>query len=180
MADNLYEKLGASASKAGLHQALKAAGVASHSGLFAVVNADIAGDSDFLSFIHCDGAGTKSIIAYLLVKATGNSGHYAGLAQDALVMNLDDIYCLGVPDSLILANTIARNARIIGDEVIAELVGRYRRLVEELNSHGVPLALSGGETADMGVAGHCTAGAGGVGIEGEMPVSSLPGQPLFN
>ncbi len=150
MADNLYDKLGASASKAGLHKALKSAGAAPHSSLFAVVNEDIAGDEQYLSFIHCDGAGTKSIVAYLLSKATGDLSHYAGLAQDALVMNLDDIYCLGAPSSLLVANTIARNARIIDDEVIAQLVGRYRLLVENLNKHGIPISLSGGETADMG------------------------------
>lgn len=150
MADNLYEKLGASASKAGLHRALKSAGAAAGGELFAQVTDDAAGSADHKSFIHCDGAGTKSVVAYLLARETGDVNHYAGLAQDALVMNLDDVYCLGAPSSMVLANTIARNARVIGDNVIAAIVTRYRELTESLRSLGVPIALSGGETADMG------------------------------
>ena len=97
-----YSKLGASASKQGLHKALKSSGLETDQGLFSSVFPDSAGDPGYRSFLHCDGAGTKSAVAYLLYKATGDPSHFAGLAQDALVMNLDDVYCIGVPEGLSL------------------------------------------------------------------------------
>jgi len=147
---NLYEKLGASASKAGLHQALNTAGVADHSGLFAKINRDLAGNDDFASFLHCDGAGTKTLVAYLMYRETGETKWFSGLADDALVMNLDDVFCLGTPETLLLANTIARNARLIPDEALAVIIGRYRELSEKLAALGITIELSGGETADCG------------------------------
>ena len=145
-----YDKLGASATKAGLHQALKKSGVSEDSTLFAQVGADLAGDPDFSCFLHCDGAGTKTLAAYMSYLETKNPDDFAGLAQDALVMNLDDVLCLGIPDSLLLANTIGRNARLIDDEVVAALIGKYRQLGETLREAGVPLEITGGETADCG------------------------------
>ena len=145
-----YSKLGVSASKAGLHQALKSSGTEDKSGLFAQVIPDLAGDSDYKSFIHCDGAGTKCIVPYIYYKATGDKSLFAGLAQDALVMNLDDIFCIGQPDSLVLANLVARNASIIDDEVLEILIGSYKNLTDSLNKQGIELTLSGGETADCG------------------------------
>lgn len=145
-----YQSLGASANKKGLHQALENAGIEEEKRYFARIGADIAGDPNFASFIHCDGAGTKAIPAYLLYKETGSVEHFSGLSQDALVMNLDDIYCLGEPDTLLLANTIARNAKHIGDDALSVIIQRYRTLCEELKSLGISIELSGGETADMG------------------------------
>ena len=148
-ADN-YAQLGASASKAGLHRVLDATGLADTEALFARLLPDLAGDSRFRSFIHCDGAGTKSIIAYLLYRLTGERRHFAGLAADALVMNIDDVYCTGVPESIALANTIARNAKLIDDEVVGTIIASYVALVEELRGFGVPIEITGGETADCG------------------------------
>lgn len=145
-----YEQLGASASKAGVHAALKSAGMDESSSYFARLNADIAGDPNFMSFLHADGAGTKAIVAYLLFKETGNAEVFAGLAQDALVMNLDDVFCTGLPTGLLLSNAIARNARLITDDCIAAIIRRYKELVSELAAHGINIDLSGGETADMG------------------------------
>lgn len=145
-----YEKLGASASKAGLHKALEKADFKLSSGLFASVIPDIAGDENYLSFLHCDGAGTKSIVAYLAYKESGDVNAFAGLAQDALVMNLDDIFCIGLPENLFLANAIARNAHIIPDDAIGSIVANYQRLCKELSAQGVEIALTGGETADCG------------------------------
>ena len=145
-----YSKLGVSASKAGLHKALKSSGTQDNSGLFAQVIPDLAGDDNYKSFIHCDGAGTKCIVPYLYFKATGDRSLFAGLAQDALVMNLDDIYCIGKPDSLVLANLVARNASIIDDEVLEIIIRSYKDLTESLNKNGIELKLSGGETADCG------------------------------
>ena len=145
-----YSKLGASASKQGLHKALKSSGLETDQGLFSSVFPDSAGDPGYRSFLHCDGAGTKSAVAYLLYKATGDPSHFAGLAQDALVMNLDDVYCIGVPEGLLLSNLLARNASLIPDEVIEVILTAYRKLAEQLASLGISLTLSGGETADCG------------------------------
>ena len=100
--------------------------------------------------MHCDGAGTKSIVAYLYYMATGERRWFRGLAQDALVMNLDDIFCLGIPERMVLSNQIARNAKLVDDGVVAELIGGYKDLVSTLGSHGIDIELSGGETADCG------------------------------
>lgn len=142
--------MGVSASKSGLHTVLKNAGVEDSLGLFAKVTPDLAGDPEYYSVVHCDGAGTKTIIPYLYYKATGNASLFRNLAQDALVMNLDDIYCIGAPQHLVLANAIARNARLIDDIALEEIITSYRDLVSSLQSLGVPLVMSGGETADCG------------------------------
>lgn len=148
-ADN-YAKLGASASKAGLHRVLDATGLADTESLFARLLPDLAGDKSYRSFIHCDGAGTKTIIAYLLYRMTGERKYFAGLAADALVMNIDDVYCTGAPESIALANTIARNAKLIDDDIVGTIIGSYVALVDQLRGFGIPIEITGGETADCG------------------------------
>lgn len=145
-----YSKLGASASKQGLHAALKSSGLEQNAGLFSSVYPDAAGSAEHRSFLHCDGAGTKSIVAYLLYRETGDAKHFAGLAQDALVMNLDDVFCIGEPEGLLLSNLIARNASLVPDEVLSVLLGAYRELQERMREAGIEITLSGGETADCG------------------------------
>lgn len=146
-----YKALGASASKAGLHLTLDRVGMGHAQPYFCTVQPDLAGSDSHLSFLHCDGAGTKAIVAYLLYRATGDPSAFAGLAQDALVMNLDDIYCLGLPDALLLSNNIARNSKLISDEAVGAIIQRYRELSLLLSPLlGVELSLGGGETADMG------------------------------
>ncbi|MFN8389063.1 MAG: AIR synthase-related protein [Bdellovibrionota bacterium] len=146
----LYTSLGASASKAGLHQALVGAGLETHSGLFAPVLPDVAGDPSYSSFLHADGAGTKTIVAYLRYRESGDPEVFAGLAQDALVMNLDDVFCIGSPESMLLSNAIARNSKLIDDTVLEVLLRSYRSLREQLSTLGIDFALAGGETADCG------------------------------
>lgn len=150
MAQNKYDALGVSASKQAVHAALREAGLKESSGLFANIVDDLSGDPQFASFLHADGAGTKSIVAYLLYKETGDASVFAGLAQDALAMNLDDVFCLGVPSSLVLGNAIARNASIIPGEVISVLVSAYAKLCKQLADFEIPISFSGGETADCG------------------------------
>ena len=145
-----YDALGVSASKKGLHKVLEATGAVSSPGLFASVLEDIAGDPDYYSVVHCDGAGTKTIVPYLMFRETGSYSFFAGLAQDALVMNLDDIYCLGLPQKLLLANAVARNARLIDDKVLETIITSYKQLCEMLTAQGIPITMSGGETADCG------------------------------
>ncbi len=129
---------------------LDASGLGDSSGLFAPVFADVAGDEQFRSFLHCDGAGTKSIVAYLHYRETGDPTIFAGLAQDALVMNLDDVYCIGKPQSLRLANLLARNSILIDDQAIGQIIARYKELNDQLCAMGIPLIMGGGETADCG------------------------------
>ena len=145
-----YAKLGVSSSKAGLHKALQASGTEDKSGLFAQVIPDLAGSKDHSSFIHCDGAGTKCIVPYLYWKETGDKSLFANLAQDALVMNLDDLFCIGQPETMVLANLVARNASIIDDEILEILISSYKKLVGSLQNLGIEIKLSGGETADCG------------------------------
>jgi len=145
-----YKQVGASASKEGVHNALKSAGLDESNRFFARIAPDLSGDENYSSFLHCDGAGTKSIVAYLLYRATGDAAVFAGLAQDAFVMNVDDVLCLGLPERLLLSNTVARNARLIPDSALEALVTRYQELSGQLSEFGIPCSLAGGETADCG------------------------------
>lgn len=145
-----YEAVGASADKKGLHKILENLG---HSGVekyFCKVSEDLGHDSNYNSIIHCDGAGTKSIIAYLHYKATGSFEYFKRLAHDALFMNLDDVYCIGRPDTLLYANALARNAKLIPDQAIEAIISEYIKLGSKLRELGIPLEISGGETADCG------------------------------
>ena len=146
----MYESLGASASKAGLHRALEKAGIKEQSDYFCALEEDLAGDRDFASFMHCDGCGTKGIVAYLMHRELGDPGIFGGLAQDALVMNLDDVFCVGTPASMQLANIINRNAGVIPDEAVSAIISRYHSLAALLKGYGIEITVTGGETADCG------------------------------
>jgi len=143
-----YEALGTSATKAGLHTALKDAGLTESAKYFAQMFPDSSGDSKYRSFLHCDGAGTKTIVAYLMYREKGDAKWFRGLAQDALVMNLDDCLCVGPAEGMMLANAIARNSRQVPDEVLKELFTGYKECTELLANLGIPIQLAGGETAD--------------------------------
>jgi phosphoribosylformylglycinamidine cyclo-ligase len=143
-----YDALGASADKDGLHEILDNIGALPTDNYFCQLLEDIALDSGYKSFIHCDGAGTKAIVPYLWHKETGDVEYFGRLAQDALVMNLDDVYCLGDVESLVLANAIARNSRHINETMLSPIIKNYYTLGESLKSIGIPLTISGGETAD--------------------------------
>ena len=150
MTTNSYQSLGVSANKNGLHSALNNANMSDSSGLFVQTVQDVCNDDEYASFMHCDGAGTKSLISYLYCKDTGRIDLFAGLAQDALVMNLDDIFCLGTPQGLVTANTIARNARLINDRMLGSIFVGYKLILSELHKMGIHIQASGGETADCG------------------------------
>ncbi len=142
-----YAALGASSAKGGVLAAVGETGPARY---FASPVDDPAGDPDYAFFLHADGAGTKSIVAYLLFKETGETKWFRSLATDSLVMNLDDIACSGGLDSLILSNTIGRNRSLIPDQAIAEIIGGYRDCIRMLEAEGISIRMSGGETADVG------------------------------
>lgn len=142
-----YAALGASSAKGGVLAAVGESGPARY---FASPVDDPAGDPNFAFFLHADGAGTKSIVAYLLFKETGDTKWFRSLATDSLVMNLDDVACSGGLRSLILSNTIGRNRTLIPDEAIAEIIGGYKDCVATLQDEGISIRMSGGETADVG------------------------------
>lgn len=149
MSGSQYEKLGASASKESLHNALRGAGLSESTNYFCQLYPDIAGNADYKSFVHCDGAGTKSIVAYLHYKETGDASVFKGIAQDALVMNLDDAFAVGPVEGLLLGNAIARNSKNVGEDALQALFSGYKECVENLAREGVTIQLAGGETADL-------------------------------
>lgn len=142
----IYSSLGASSSKGGVHQALGL----NKAKYFIELSEDIAGDPDRYSFLHADGAGTKSIVAYLAFRESGDPTFFKSLAYDSLIMNLDDVFCVGKPESLILSNTIGRNKTLIPDPAIGAIIDGYRELVSLLESYDIAIKLCGGETADLG------------------------------
>lgn len=142
----IYKDLGASSSKAGVLDAVKSHNP-SH---FVELNEDVCGDTSYYSLLHADGVGTKSIVAYLAYKETGDPKWFRSLAQDSTVMNLDDIACVGAFESLTLSNTIGRNRSTIPEEVIKEIIEGYREFLEQMNANGIKINACGGETADLG------------------------------
>lgn len=146
-AKDAYARLGASSSKSGV---LKAVGAFGNAEYFCDPLPDPFGDENKAFFLHADGAGTKVIIAYVLARMSGNAEHYRSLATDSLVMNLDDLACTGAIEGLVLCNTIGRNFNKVGDDAIAQIVAGYHECASALRLHGVDVAISGGETADLG------------------------------
>ncbi|MDZ4785216.1 MAG: AIR synthase-related protein [bacterium] len=143
---SLYNRLGASSSKAGV---LKAVGAKTPSHFIEFCD-DVCDDPNYQSFLHADGAGTKSIVAYLAYRETNDPTWFRSLAFDSLVMNLDDVICAGIPETLILSNTIGRNKALIPDEAISAIINGYKDLISNLKSQGISISLCGGETADVG------------------------------
>ena len=119
-------------------------------GAFCKLIEDMAGDPDYCTALHADGAGTKSSVAYLMFKETGNYDWFKGLAQDSLVMNTDDLACVGCYENLSLSNTIGRNAHRVDGTAIAKVIEGYDETIAKLEAAGVGIKMCGGETADVG------------------------------
>ena len=146
-----YARRGVSASKEDVHNAIAQL----DKGLFpkAVcknVPDTLAGDPDFCTIMHADGAGTKSALAYLYWRETGDLSVWQGIAQDAIVMNTDDLICVGATGPMLLSSTIGRNKNLIPGEVIAELINGTEEVLQMLRDHGIDIHSTGGETADVG------------------------------
>lgn len=146
-ANDSYERLGASSSKSGV---LAAVGAGKTAHYFCDPIPDPFGDPGKAFFLHADGAGTKSIVAYLMAKESGSNKFFGSLAIDSLVMNLDDLACVGAIDGLVLCNTIGRNFHRVGDDAVKEIVAGYSACAKTLEQLGVSVAIGGGETADLG------------------------------
>lgn len=146
-----YDLRGVSATKDDVHAAIKGMDKGLYPNAFCKILPDYtAGDDDYVNLMHADTAGTKTSLAYLYWKETGDLSVWKGIAQDALVMNLDDMACVGCVDNIVISSTIGRNRNKISGDVIAVLIKASNDLAAMLKSHGVNLHLAGGETADVG------------------------------
>ncbi len=149
--NNRYDQRGVSASKEDVHKAISNV----DKGLFPkafckIVPDHLSQDEDSCLVMHADGAGTKSSLAYLYWKETGDLSVWKGIAQDALVMNLDDLLCVGITDQILLSSTIGRNKHLIPGEVIAAIINGTEELANSMRQYGVNIHTTGGETADVG------------------------------
>lgn len=148
---SLYTKRGVSAQKEEVHAAIQKLDQGLYKNAFCKMYPDfIGGDNDFVNIMHADGAGTKSILAYLYWKETGDISVWKGIAQDAVAMNLDDLLCVGVYDNLLFSSTIDRNKTIIPGEVLEQVINGTQEFFDELKHYGVNIHYLGGETADVG------------------------------
>lgn len=146
-----YSQRGVSASKEDVHNAIKNIDKGLFPKAFCKIVPDyLTGDNDYCLIMHADGAGTKSSLAYMYWKETGDISVWKGIAQDALIMNIDDLLCVGAADNIMLSSTIGRNKNVIPGEVLSAIINGTEELIEELKSFGVTIHSTGGETADVG------------------------------
>lgn len=146
-----YNQRGVSASKEDVHNAIKNIDKGLFPKAFCKIVPDyLTNDNDYCLIMHADGAGTKSSLAYLYWKETGDISVWKGIAQDALIMNIDDLLCVGATDNILLSSTIGRNKNLIPAEVISAIINGTEELIAELKSFGVTIHSTGGETADVG------------------------------
>ena len=146
-----YSQRGVSASKEDVHNAIKNIDKGLFPKAFCKIVPDyLTGDNDYCLIMHADGAGTKSSLAYMYWKETGDISVWKGIAQDALIMNIDDLLCVGAVDNIMLSSTIGHNKNLVPGEVISAIINGTEELIEELKSFGVTIHSTGGETADVG------------------------------
>lgn len=151
MSDQRYNQRGVSASKEDVHNAIKNIDKGIFPKAFCKIIPDIlGGDPEYCNIMHADGAGTKSSLAYMYWKETGDISIWRGIAQDALIMNIDDLLCVGATDNILLSSTIGRNKMLIPGEVISAIINGTNDLCNELSELGVNIYPTGGETADVG------------------------------
>jgi len=148
---SLYAQRGVSAQKEEVHAAIKDLDQGLYPNAFCKLYADyLGGQSDYVNIMHADGAGTKSILAYLYWKETGDVSVWKGIAQDAIVMNLDDLLCVGIYDQILFSSTIDRNKLVITGEVLSEVINGTQDFFNTLKKFGIQIEFLGGETADVG------------------------------
>jgi phosphoribosylformylglycinamidine cyclo-ligase len=151
MSDIRYNLRGVSAGKEEVHAAIKNVDKGLFPAAFCKIVPDyLTGDDDYCIVMHADGAGTKSSLAYLYWKETGDLSVWKGIAQDALIMNLDDLLCVGATENILLSSTIGRNKNVIPGEVIAAIINGTEELLAELRTQGIGIFSTGGGTADVG------------------------------
>lgn len=149
--NNRYTQRGVSADKEDVHSAIKNVDKGLFPKAFCKIVPDyLSGDSNYCLVMHADGAGTKSSLAYMYWKETGDLSVWKGIAQDALIMNIDDLLCVGAVDNILLSSTIGRNKNLIPGEVIQAIIEGTEELILEMSNYGVNIKSTGGETADVG------------------------------
>ncbi|MDP4224680.1 MAG: phosphoribosylformylglycinamidine cyclo-ligase [Bacteroidota bacterium] len=149
--ESKYSKRGVSSSKEDVHAAIKNLDKGLYPKTFCKVVPDLlAGDPDYCNIMHADGAGTKSSLAYIYWKETGDMSVWKGIAQDAIVMNTDDLLCVGACDNILLSSTIGRNKNLIPGEVISAIINGTEEVLEDFRRMGIGIWSTGGETADLG------------------------------
>jgi phosphoribosylformylglycinamidine cyclo-ligase len=149
--ESRYIRRGVSAGKEDVHQAIKNIDKGIFPKAFCKIIPDIlGGDPEWCNIMHADGAGTKSSLAYLYWKETGDLSVWKGIAQDAIVMNTDDLLCVGATNNILISSTIGRNKNQIPGEVISEIINGTEEFLEEMRSYGIGIHSTGGETADVG------------------------------
>lgn len=148
---NRYNQRGVSASKEDVHNAIRNLDKGIFPTAFCKITPDfLGGDPLFCNLMHADGAGTKSSLAYMYWRETGDLSVWKGIAQDAIVMNTDDLLCVGVTDNILLSSTIGRNKRLVPGEVVSAIINGTAECIEEMRRFGVNIWFTGGETADVG------------------------------
>ena len=151
MSSERYNQRGVSASKEDVHQAIKNLDKGLYPKAFCKIVPDIlAADPDFCTIMHADGAGTKSSLAYIYWKETGDLSVWKGIAQDAIIMNVDDLLCVGATGPILVSSTIGRNKNLIPGEVISTIINGTEEVLTMLRLHGMEIYSTGGETADVG------------------------------
>ncbi|WPQ62411.1 AIR synthase-related protein [Chitinophaga sancti] len=151
MDQNIYAQRGVSAGKEDVHNAIKNIDKGLFPKAFCKIVPDIlGGQADYCNIMHADGAGTKSSLAYTYWKETGDLSVWRGIAQDAIIMNIDDLLCVGATENILLSSTIGRNKGLIPGEVIAAIINGTEEILEELRGYGISIFSTGGETADVG------------------------------
>ena len=149
--DSRYNRRGVSASKEDVHKAIKNIDKGLFPKAFCKIVPDIlAGDENYCNIMHADGAGTKSALAYLYWRETGDISVWKGIAQDAIIMNVDDLLCVGATDNILLSSTIGRNKNLIPGEVISAIINGTEEVLQQLRANGISIHSTGGETADVG------------------------------
>ena len=151
MKNQRYDQRGVSASKEDVHAAIKNVDKGLYPKAFCKIIPDVlGGDPEWCNIMHADGAGTKSSLAYVYWRETGDLSVWKGIAQDALIMNIDDLLCVGATDNILVSSTIGRNKKLIPGEVISAIISGTEELLARLRELGVNAISTGGETADVG------------------------------
>jgi len=151
MTNQRYDMRGVSASKEDVHNAIKNIDKGIYPLAFCKIIPDVlGGDPEYCNIMHADGAGTKSSLAYVYWRETGDMSVWKGVAQDSVVMNIDDLLCVGATDNILLSSTIGRNKNLIPGDVIAAIINGTQEFIDEMKALGVNIISTGGETADVG------------------------------
>ncbi|MFX1374935.1 MAG: AIR synthase related protein [Promethearchaeota archaeon] len=148
--ENIYSKLGVSSKKEDVHKAITKFDKGLFPGSFCKIVEDVNGRKDYCSIFHADGAGTKSSLAYMYYKETDDINIFRGVVRDAIIMNVDDILCVGATGNIFLSNNLGRNSKIISGEIVTTIIDEYYKYSETLTELGLNVIMCGGETADAG------------------------------